>query len=117
MTAATAALAPIVKTDFAHRITHRGGGVTKHRECWGAKTTDGVWEFEREESSGTPWLIWHRPSLNDKSLPHPVIQCGTLLACRRYVADGTAARMLETRKAEWAKEQQRLDEQRARQTA
>ncbi len=96
------ALPPIEKTDMARRFTR--GGSTRHRECWAAKTLDGIWEFEREESSGTPWLIYHRPSLDDGSWRQPVMMCGRLDGCRRAVANGGAARMLEQRKAEAALE-------------
>lgn len=82
-------LAPITKTRFGRRITHGGAALTEHRECWGAETTDGAWEFEREDSPGTPWLIYHTAT---KTL---VDQQGTLRLCRWYVAAGHAQTQLE----------------------
>jgi hypothetical protein len=87
------ALAPIVKTRFAQRITRNG--LTKSRECWAAETTDGLWDFEREDSPGTPWLVYHLPSCRDGSYAMPVHLTGTLRACREYVAAGHAQASLE----------------------
>lgn len=92
MTAALA-LAPVVKTRMAHRLTR--GGVTRSAECWGARTTDGIWDFEREDSPGTPWLVYHQPSVADGSLPTPVSLRGSLRDCRWYVAAGHAAADLD----------------------
>jgi hypothetical protein len=86
MTQAT--LAPIVKTEFARRFTR--SGVTQHRECWGARTADGVWSFDREDSPGTPWLVYHQPSVADGMLPTPVTMLSSLRSCRGYVACGAA---------------------------
>ncbi len=80
------ALAPIVKTTFARRITR--GGMTRP-ECWGAQTTDGVWAFEREDSPGTPWVVVHLAT------GRIVAQMGTLRRCRLIVASGAAQRALE----------------------
>lgn len=83
------------------------GGRTR-RECWGAASAgpdgqaDGIWRFAREESSGTPWLVWHLPSVADETLPVPVDQMGSLPACREAVARGWLDAMLPERKAEWA---------------
>ncbi|HEX4622308.1 MAG TPA: hypothetical protein VH208_12140, partial [Myxococcaceae bacterium] len=95
----------IVKTDFAHRITHGGRSVTPHRECWGARTADGVWSFERVEEPGTPWLIYHLPSLADGSYLGVVASETTLDGCRRAVASGWAEQELGRRKAEEAARQ------------
>lgn len=89
-------LVPIVKTDMAPAFR------TGQMQCWGARTTDGEWSFVREESSGTPWLIYHEPSVKDRSYTLPVMQCGTLRECRLAVGRGYAARDLERRKAERA---------------
>ncbi len=78
----TVALAPIEKTVFARRLTR--GGATKHRECWAAVTTDGLWDLEREDSPGTPWIVAHRPTGIAVSLR------GNLRACRAYIAAGHA---------------------------
>ncbi len=106
------ALPPIVKTDMARRFTR--GGSTRYRECWGARTLDGIWEFVREESSGTPWLILHSPSVADGSLPTPVMLCGTLRACRVAIASDWIWRELEVRKAEYANTHQELELHRLR---
>jgi len=88
-------LAPIIKTQFARRIIHGGRGLTERKECWGAETTDGVWSFDREDSPGTPWLVYHQPSVKDGSLTTPVSLQGSLRACRWYVAMGWAEADLE----------------------
>lgn len=95
-----AALAPIVKTAFARRITR--SGLTRSRECWAAETTDGAWKFDREDSPGTPWLVYSTAAVADGSYPLPVMFCGTLRACRVAVAEGWAADELAKRKAEHA---------------
>lgn len=79
------------------RITR--SGLTRP-ECWGAETIDGSWDFEREESPGTPWLVYHKPSVADGSLTFPVISLGTLRDCRAFVASGTAEQELARRKAD-----------------
>lgn len=98
-------LVPIRKTRFAHRLIHGGAAVTRHRECWGAVTlnpdgSDGDWEFEREDSPGTPWLIYHKPSVADRSYTLPVDQYGSIRQCQMAVTFGWAAKALEQRKAE-----------------
>jgi hypothetical protein len=82
-------LAPVTKTRFNQVM--RAGGRPGARQCWGAQTTDGVWDFDREESPGTPWLIYHRPSVADGTQTGPVAQMGTLPACQWYVKAGHAA--------------------------
>jgi hypothetical protein len=98
-------LAPVVKTRMGRRIVRNGAGQTVHLECWGAKTTDGLWDFEREESPGTPWLVYHTPSVADGSYTLPVLLCGTLRACRAFAAgldtETTLAR-LKAPTGEWA---------------
>ena len=90
-------LAGIRETSTRPRITR--SGLTRP-ECWGAETIDGIWEFEREESSGTPWLMYHKPSVADGSYPLPARYCGTLRECRALVASGGAAQELAYRKAD-----------------
>lgn len=97
MPKATAPLAEIRETCMRPRITR--SGLTRP-ECWGAETIDGIWEFDREESSGTPWLMYHKPSVADGSYPLPVMHCGTLRACRALAASGAAEQELAYRKAD-----------------
>jgi len=92
-----ALLAEIRETVTRPRITR--SGLTRP-ECWGAETADGAWGFEREESSGTPWLVYHRPSVADGSYTMPVLHCGTLRECRALVAGGTAGQELTRRKSD-----------------
>jgi hypothetical protein len=94
----TAVLALVCKTDFFKRITRNR--LTAHFECWGAETTEGVWSCTRENWPGTPWLVYHQPSVKDGSYPLPVTMCGPLRACRAFVGSGAAERELEWRKAE-----------------
>jgi hypothetical protein len=54
-------------------------------ECWGARTVDGIWGFDREDEPGTPWTVTH--------LPAGIVVCtylGSLMQCRRYVGAGWA---------------------------
>src|ERR1035441_5433789 len=97
MPKATVPLAGIRETSTMPRRTR--GGLTRP-ECWGAETTDGIWEFDREESSGTPWLMYHRPSVADGSYVLAVMHCGTLRECRALVASGAADQQLVRRKAD-----------------
>ena len=90
------ALPPIRKTVMLPSF--RSGRV----ECWEATTVDGEWTFVREESSGTPWLLFHEPSVRDGSYNLPVQMCGTLRACRQSVAQGWARQHLAAHKAEEA---------------
>ena len=83
-------LAPIVKTDFARRITYGGRGLTERKECWGARTADGLWLFDREDSPGTPWLVYRAPGTEGGEYGGPVSMFGTLRGCRWYVASGNA---------------------------
>jgi hypothetical protein len=101
MPAATIPLAEIRRTRTFARLIRGGAGKTRE-ECWGAETADGVWDFEREESAGTPWLVYHRPSVKDGSWTLPVVFCGTLRACRALVASGGADEELARRLAETA---------------
>lgn len=96
-----AALAPIRKTETARRLTRHGA---TGRECWRAETLDGVWDFVREDSPGTPWLVYHNPSHADGSYRLPVMERGSLEACQKAVALGWAEKALETLKAEEAEE-------------
>ena len=84
-----------------HQTILRSSGRTR-RELWGADSADGTWRFEREESSSTPWLVYHLPSVADESLPVPVDQAGTISACREAAARGWLDKILPERKAEWA---------------
>lgn len=93
-------LAEIRKTRMAHRMVHGGRGLTKRSECWGAETADGIWDFEREDSPGTPWLAYHKPSVADGSYSLPVMMLGTLRACRILAVDGTLDQQLAQRKAD-----------------
>jgi hypothetical protein len=87
----TATLVPIVKTRFAHRLRQDGTGQTLPRkECWEAKTKDGVWVFERIDGEpGTPWAVVHFETGTD------VDWQTSLRRCREYVARGWAAEALE----------------------
>jgi hypothetical protein len=91
------ALAPVVKTVMLPRRIHDGNAETPHLECWGARTPDGVWVMEREESKGTPWLLFHQPSVAKGSYTRPVRRCGSLDECREMIASGGALEELEWR--------------------
>ena len=71
-------LAEVVKTRV---LPTRGAGL----QCWGARTTDGLWGFDREDMPGTPWSVTHLPTgtVTDRYV-------GTLDDCRAYVASGGA---------------------------
>ncbi len=101
MTRQAIPLAPVRSTRSFRRLIRGGAGRTRE-ECWGAETLDGVWDFEREESAGTPWLVYHRPSVASGAYTLPVTICGTLRACRALVASGGADEELARRLAETA---------------
>jgi hypothetical protein len=71
-----------------HRTLIGGLGGSTRRETWGAFTADGVWEFEREDSPSTPWLVRHVET------GIVVTMYGSLRACREAVGRGYAARRL-----------------------
>ena len=80
-------LAEVVKTRV---LPTRGAGL----QCWGARTTDGLWGFDREDMPGTPWSVTHLPTGT------VVDRCvGTLDDCRAYVASGGAQADLERLRA------------------
>lgn len=74
----------------------RGPGSRTRRECWEATSVDGVWVFEREESSGTPWMLYHYPTRTLVSVH------GSLRKARRFVASGGAETALQAKLAELA---------------
>jgi hypothetical protein len=97
MPAAKVALAPIVKTQMARRITR--SGLTRSPECWGAQTADGIWDLTREDDVDTNWLTYHRPSVADGTCERPVGLHANLRACRAYIASGQAQAALDRMKA------------------
>ncbi len=88
----------IVKTEFAQALGRNMQPLG--RQCWAARTADGVWDFQREDSPGTPWLIYHRPSVADGSCPVPVDMAASLKRCAEAVAKGWADKELARRKKE-----------------
>ena len=83
-------LPPITKK--MHRTLRRVndlGGATR-QECWSATTDDGVWQFERIEDVGTPWIVIHKASGLDVRMYY-----GNLKKCRVAVAQGWAGRDIE----------------------
>jgi hypothetical protein len=90
-----------------HQTIIRSTGKTR-RELWGADSADGTWRFERIETAGTPWDIFHLPSVADETLPVAVDSMGNLPACREAVARGWLDKMLPERKAEHAAHMARL---------
>jgi hypothetical protein len=92
--AARLALAPVT-------ITRKFPAFRSGRmEAWEAVTSDGAWTCAREESPGTPWLLYSNASVADGSYTLPVLICGTLRACRALVASGGADQELARRIAE-----------------
>lgn len=85
------ALAPIRVTRSV-LVLARDGSTKRH--TWAARTTDGVWGFDRTEEAGTPWEVFHLPSVADGSLTLPVTSTANLRSCRLYVGTGQAAREL-----------------------
>lgn len=88
----------IVKTEFAYAM-RRDGRLT-NRQCWAARTADEVWDFQREDSPGTPWLVYHRPSVDDGTCPVPVMTTTSLKRCAEAVARGWADSALTRTKEE-----------------
>lgn len=83
-----AEMTPVVK-HMANAIF--GGDIRRtQRQCWSAVSTDGAWEYHREEEPGTPWYIKHVATgtvLN--------ITFGTLDKARLYTGRGHAAKRPE----------------------
>jgi hypothetical protein len=53
---ATLAMTPVT-------ITHRAPNLrTGRTEIWQARSTDGVWQYDREDEIYTPWVITHLPT-------------------------------------------------------
>lgn len=69
-------------------------------ECWGARTCDNQWGFDRTEEEGgnTPWEIFHLTSVKDGSYTLPVTISSTRKGCQLIVASGLAAAMLAVAK-------------------
>lgn len=103
-------LEPVVKTMFAPRFIHGGRALTG-KECWAAKSEDGVWYFERLEQAGTPWEVTHVPSLQ-KDDGRTLRWFGTLDQARLYVGSGEAAADVERIRAHRRGEHTALSESR-----
>jgi hypothetical protein len=97
-------LAPVRETVHRPRRIYSGNGQTAHLECWEAETVDGVWLFEREDSPGTPWLVYHQPSVADGTWTGPVTHMSSLRACRAAATAGTLAQELTFRLKEAERE-------------
>jgi hypothetical protein len=83
-------MAEITVTDRRPRLIHDARAQTGP-EIWAAETVDGVWGIEREDSPGTPWLVFHRPSVKDGTCPDPVMEFGSLRVCQVNIADAEYA--------------------------
>lgn len=74
-------------------------------EAWAARTTDGVWLFEREETAGTPWTLVHVPT-RDAYPTLPILAdaglYGTLADAAAAAGDGRALAELARRAADYA---------------
>jgi hypothetical protein len=57
-------------------------------EIWSAVSTDGVWEYERDEVPGTPWAVRHVPT--DRWYYEP-----SLPKARAATASGAALKHLD----------------------
>jgi hypothetical protein len=75
-------------------------------QVWGAESLgedgrpDGRWLYEREDSPGTPWLVFYGPWRD--SDPHGALYLvfGSLAAARRATFDGSALAGLEALRSE-----------------
>jgi hypothetical protein len=85
----TSALAPVDKT----MLPSRSG----RRQCWAARTKDGIWAFAREEDKTTSWTVRHLPT---KTVTEGFF--GSLRQCRAYVASGEAQEDFDRIQAEAA---------------
>jgi len=59
-----------------HRSTRTG-----KPEIWAARSRDGRWTYDREETTGTPWIVQHRETGEERWF-------GTLGAARAATANG-----------------------------
>jgi hypothetical protein len=53
-------------------------------EVWAARSTDGLWTYQRAEDAGTPWVVTHVPTGHWDLF-------GSLPRARRFTARPTAA--------------------------
>ena len=78
---------------------------TGRMEIWEARS--GPWLFVREESPGTPWIVFHDDfTWEPEHQRRPVTLMGSLPKCRRAVADGSLDRYLAYRWQEVAESEQ-----------
>jgi hypothetical protein len=64
-------------------VTSRYPGRSGRMEVWSARSTDGLWTYEREESAGTPWVVTYVPSGGSDLF-------GSLPKARKFTARPTA---------------------------
>jgi hypothetical protein len=100
-------LAEIRETARARRRVHGGNAELAPLECWGAETTDGIWQFDREEGARTDWHVYHLPSMADGTWTGVVAIRGTLRACRADAANGNLALELRYRLEDARREAER----------
>lgn len=88
-------MTPVVK-HMANTII--GGDIRRtQRQCWGATSVDGVWEYHREDEPSTPWYVKHVATglIVD-------VAFSTLDKARRYTGSGNAIKNIEAQKRELA---------------
>lgn len=84
----TTPMTPVIKIKRTAFIGSPDSGRTRS-ECWGAKSTDDMWEYERIEDDGTSWYVTHLPTGYTCDQPY-----GSLTSARRATHDGTATQRM-----------------------
>jgi|SRR4249920_481337 len=92
----------VIVTRYGRTVSPRNPAGPSRREAWEAETEGGEWIFAREDSPGTPWLVFHQPSVDDGSCTTPVAIAGSLTRCGALAASGGAAAELARAKTEAA---------------
>jgi len=67
----------------------RARGRSGRPEIWSARSTDGTWTYERDESPGTPWAVTHNPTGRWDYMP-------SLRKARAATASGAMLDLLNT---------------------
>jgi hypothetical protein len=54
-----ATMTEITITERAPTLSRTGRRIGAKPQIWAAESADGVWAYERTETSGTPWVVTH----------------------------------------------------------
>jgi hypothetical protein len=82
-------------TRTARRFIRGGTALTARPEVWETRSADGEWSVERQDETGTPWSVWHLPSVADGTLTRPLAEgISSRHAAEKWITSGGAAEWL-----------------------